>query len=162
MKRIFSFFVVLSFLLLFISANAPRHYGLVCGKLAPEVVLGDSTLYNPIAQQEGYTLLHFWASHDAPSRIANIRYNNVVEQLGNDRLRYIAVSYEGNEILHNEIVRRDKLASASQYYDKGGETSSLYARYRLKKGFASYLIDASGSIIARDPSPQQLEHIMGQ
>lgn len=162
MKNIVSIVVVVAVTLALTSAFAPQKTGLKQGYIAPEVVLADTTLFVVDEAYEGYTLLHFWASYDAPSRIANIRYSNAIEQLGDSKMRYIAVSYERNEALYGEIVKRDSLLSATQYYDAAGEGSQLYNRYRLNKGFATYLIDATGKIVARNPSTQTIEKILGQ
>ena len=162
MKRFFLFFVVLMGLLLFVSADAPVRYGLKPGRVAPAIVCGDSTLSAASSVPQQYTLLHFWASYDAPSRIANIQYDRVVEQCNSNRLRYIAVSYEHNERLYAEILKRDSVVPHTQYYDKAGSKSSTFARYRLKEGFATYLIDANGTIIDCNPTPQSIEKLLGK
>ncbi len=162
MKNIISIVVVVAGLLALTSAFAPQKTGLKQGRVAPEVVLADTTVYAADEAYKGYTLLHFWASYDAPSRIANIRYSNAIEQCDSSRVRYIAVSYERNEALYSEIVKRDGLLPATQYYDVAGEGSQLYNRYRLNKGFATYLIDANGKIVAHNPSTQTIEKILGQ
>lgn len=162
MKRFFSFVVVLIFLLALPSAYNPQVKGLKEGYIAPEVVLGDSIVYSSNVAGVGYTLIHFWASYDAPSRIANIKYDNALESIGQDKVRYVAVSYERNKALFGEIVRRDRLESANQYYDMAGENSEVYNLYRLNKVFATYLIDASGTIVAENPSLQTLAQILGE
>ena len=161
MKKIVSIVVVVAVLLALTSAFAPEKTGLKQGRIAPEVTLAETTLYAVDEAYEGYTLLHFWASYDAPSRIANIRYSNAIEQQGDNKVRYIAVSYERNEALYGEIVKRDNLLPDTQYYDAAGEGSQLYSRYRLNKGFATYLIDADGKIVAHNPSTQTIEKILG-
>lgn len=162
MKRIVSIVVVLVIVLFLLSAFNPRKKGLKAGNIAPEIELCDTTLCSFGLADSGYTLLHFWASYDAPSRIANIRYNHAIEESGNTQLRYIAISYDRNAALFDEIVKRDGVNAACQYYDKSGKSSSLYERYRLSKGFASYLISPDGTIVAENPSPQTLANILGQ
>lgn len=162
MKRILSVVVVLVTVLLLLSAFNPRKKGLKAGNLAPEIELCDTTLSSFGLGKGGYTLLHFWASYDALSRIANIRYNRVVEETGDAQLRYIAVSYDRNAALFGEIVKRDGVNAACQYYDRSGKRSSLYERYRLSTGFASYLIAPDGTIVAENPSPQTLANILGR
>ena len=162
MKNIISFVVVVAVLLALTSAFAPQRVGLKQGKIAPEVILADSTVFSAETAHDEYILLHFWASYDALSRIANIRYSNAVEQVGGNRVRYIAVSYERNEALYGEIVKRDGVEPATQYYDADGEVSQVYDRYRLNKGFATYLIDAHGKIVAKNPTIHTIEKILGQ
>lgn len=162
MKKLFSIVVILVAVLVLSSAFNPYKRGLKPGNIAPDVELGDTALYENSAVNGRYTLLHFWASYDAPSRIANIRYNNMVEELSTTKLRYIAVSYERNIALFDEIVKRDGVNVDCQYYDTAGEGSSLYNHYRLSKGFTSYLIDADGTIVAKNPSLQLLTSVFGQ
>lgn len=161
MKNIVSIVVVVAVLLVLPSAFTPQKKGLKEGYIAPEVTIADSALFTIGKEYEGYTLLHFWASYDAPSRIANIRYSNAIEQWGDNKMRYIAVSYEHNQALYGEIVKRDSLLPATQYYDVAGKGSQLYDNYRLDKGFATYLIDANGKIVAQNPTTQTLENILG-
>ena len=162
MKKILSIVVVLTVLLLLSSAIAPQRRGIKVGSLAPDVMLGDTTLLQQGDTHVGYTLLHFWASYDAPSRIANMMYSKAVEQMDNSRVRYVAVSYERNEALFGEIVKRDNLSVHNQYYDPAGDNSLLYEQYRLNKGFATYLIDAQGTIVAQNPDKTTIEKFLGQ
>lgn len=162
MKELVSFVVVLVTILVLPSAISPQRSGLKIGNQAPEVVLSDTTLYEADVDAQGYTLLHFWASYDAPSRIANIRYNDVIESLSSNNVRYVAVSLERNKELFQEIVRRDNVALSSQYYNEAGEKSDVFTRYRLSKGFATYLIDASGKIVAHNPDNDTLAKILGE
>ena len=162
MKKIFSIVVVLAVLLLLSSAIEPQHRGIKVGYTAPDIKVGDTTLYEPGQYSEGYTLIHFWASYDASSRIANMMYSKTVEQFDSSLIRYLAVSYEYNEALYGEIVKRDKLSTRSQYYDAAGKSSNLYEQYRLNKGFATYLIDAHGRIVAQNPDKTTIESILGQ
>lgn len=161
MKKIFSFVVVLTVLLLLSSAIAPQRRGIKVGNWAPEVTCGDTTLFSTDADNNGYTLLHFWASYDASSRIANMMYSRTAQQFDGSQLRYVAVSYERNEALFGEIIKRDNLLSENQYYDPAGSSSHVYERYRLNKGFATYLIDAEGRIVAHNPDKKTIENILG-
>lgn len=161
MKNIVSIVVVVAVLLLLPSAFAPQKRGLKEGYFAPEVTVADSTLFTAGQDYPGYTLLHFWASYDAPSRIANIRYSNAIEQCDDNKMRYIAVSYEHNQALYGEIVKRDNLLPSTQYYDTAGKDSQLYGIYRLDKGFATYLIDANGKIVAQNPTTKTIEKFLG-
>ncbi|MBE6306383.1 MAG: redoxin domain-containing protein [Bacteroidales bacterium] len=162
MKRFFYIVAVLVVILMLPSAISPQRQGIKPGNIAPKVVVGDTLLYNATTNGTGYTLLHFWASYDAPSRIANIQYNDVMELLDSDAIQYIAVSYEHSETLFSEIVKRDNVTTTSQYYDEAGRASRTYGRYRLHKGFATYLIDATGKIVAENPSPQDLTQLFGK
>lgn len=162
MKKIFSFVVILMVLILLPSALAPQRRGIKLGCVAPEVTLGDTVLLSSLTNNKNYTLLHFWASYDATSRIVNRQYSRLVEQYDSTLVRYVAVSYEHYPVLFDEIMKRDKLSIDNQYYDPAGRSSTLYEQYRLNKGFATYLIDTQGTIIAVNPDKTTIENILGQ
>ncbi len=160
MKKILSVGVILVVVLLLLSAFNPRTRGLKPGYFAPEVTLGDTTFFD---ETEGrYLLLNFWASYDAPSRIANIRYSDAMKAIDSTQLRYVAISYDRSAALYDEIVKRDGVNTTCQYYDPSGEGSTLYEHYRLSKGFASYLIAPDGRIVAHNPNPETLAQILGE
>ena len=92
MKKVFSIVVVGVAVLLLLSAFSPRKRGLKPGNMAPEVALADTTLLSAGLLDGRYTLLNFWASYDASSRIANICYDEAVSAFDSTRVRYIAVS----------------------------------------------------------------------
>lgn len=108
-----------------------------------------------------YVLLSFWSSSDAGSRISNIKYNKVAQELSN-KLNLVAVNYDRNEAIYREIMHRDKLEAKSQFYDQVGNSSLIYENYHLDQGLKSYLINPEGTIIAENPSPQQLTQIICQ
>lgn len=162
MKKVFSIVVVGVAVLLLLSAFSPRKRGLKPGNMAPEVALADTTLLSAGLLDGRYTLLNFWASYDASSRIANICYDEAVSAFDSTRVRYIAVSYDRCAELFDAITKRDGLSMASQYYDRSGEHSPLYRHYRLQNGFESYLIAPDGTIVAQNPDLPTLAKILGE
>lgn len=162
MKKVFSIVVVVVAVLLLLSAFNPRKRGLKLGNMAPEVELADTKLLSSELPDGRYTLLTFWASYDASSRIANICYDEAISALDSTRVRYIAVSYDRCAELFDAITQRDGVSMENQYYDKAGKHSSLYRHYRLDKGFACYLIAPDGTIVAQNPDLPTLAKILGE
>ncbi len=166
MKKIAFFFVafsLLAFLFSFIDKETFSGVGLSPGSKSPQIKIdGKSFVAKDLDVKAGeYVLLNFWASYDAVSRISNVRFSSIVEQK-NDKLRYISVSFDKNFRVFEETVRLDKVNAAYQYFDAAGTESDLYKIFRLKEGFASYLIDKDGIIVAKNISPEKLTELLRQ
>lgn len=166
MKKIAFFFVAFSLLALsfsFIDKETFSGVGLSPGSKSPQIEI-DAKSFNveDLDVKAGeYVLLNFWASYDAVSRISNVRFNSIAEQKS-DKLHYVSVSYDKNVRIFEETVRLDKVDAAHQYFDAAGEESDLYKRFRLKSGFANYLIDKDGIIVAKNISPEKLTELLSQ
>jgi hypothetical protein len=102
-----------------------------------------------------YVLLTFWSSADAESRISNLTYDKIAKTYKGS-LEYVAVNYDHSPRVYGEIKKIDDLRQSSQFRDNKGSSSSIYTDYRLAQGFNSYLIDRNGTIIAINPTSQQL------
>ncbi len=166
MKKIAFFFVAFSLLALsfsFIDKETFSGVGLSPGSKSPQIKIDSlSVSAEDLNVKAGeYILLNFWASYDAMSRISNVRFNNVAERQ-KGKLRYVSVSYDTNIRVFEETVRLDKVDAAYQYFDAAGTESDLYKAFRLKEGFANYLIDKDGIIIAKNISPENLTELLRQ
>lgn len=106
-----------------------------------------------------YTLLHFWSSEDATSRLNNKKYEI---SLGNDDIdkgiNYIAINLDANHKLGFEIARLDGLNEEYQFRSVSNREKIL-KQFDLAKGFKSFLIDAKGEIIAINPPLERLEEL---
>ncbi len=71
-----------------------------------------------------------------------------------------SVSFDEKESVFTETVKADGLCDTKQIYEGLGEQSELYQKFRLDKGLGSYLIYASGLIVARDVTPDKLVEIL--
>lgn len=107
-------------------------------------------------------MLNFWAGYDAPSRMENIRYARKLDKSGLENISLVSVSFDTNRKVFEEIVKRDGLNAATQFYDKDGSQSDIFDDYRLNKGFVSYLISPEGVIIAKNPNPEHLTKLIRQ
>ena len=163
MKKIQSVIGVLALVLLFSSAFNPVKTGLEEGEQAPRLSLQNGESSVSLQSLKGrYVLLNFWAGYDAPSRMENIRYARKLDKSGLENISLVSVSFDTNRKVFEEIVKRDGLNAATQFYDKDGSQSDIFDDYRLNKGFVSYLISPEGVIIAKNPNPEHLTKLIRQ
>lgn len=166
MKKIAFFFVAFSLLTLsfsFIDKETFSGVGLSPGSKSPQIKIEEKSFNaKDLDVKAGeYVLLNFWASYDAVSRISNVRFNTIADQQS-DKLHYVSVSYDKNIRVFEETVKLDKVNADYQYFDAAGADSDLYKRFRLENGFANYLIDKDGIIVAKNISPEKLTELLGQ
>ena len=163
MKKTKSVIGMLALSLLFSSAFNPNKTGLKEGERAPQLSLQNADDSVSLQSLKGqYVLLNFWAGYDAPSRMENIRFAREIDKSGLENISLVSVSFDTNRKVFEEIVKRDELDTATQFYDKDGSRSDIFDNYRLSKGFASYLISPEGVIIAKNPNPDQLTKLIRQ
>ena len=107
------------------------------GKLAPEVVLCNETKPLNLQSAQGkYTLLSFWASYDAASRVKNAKLNHLA---GNDaRIKIISISFDRYESVYRAAIEQDGNDAGNCYWEMEGENSDIYKSYGLKNGFTNY------------------------
>lgn len=150
-------FAVASLLLSATSDNAGLTVGYRQGDLAPgiESLKGGENIH--FQNHAGrYTLLNFWAAHDAESRASNVQLQHTINKMNKDQISFYSVSLDESESVFSETVRIDKLDTASQLQDKACKDSPLYKKYGLKKGLRNFLIDDHGVIVAVNITPKEL------
>ncbi|MCM1021125.1 MAG: thioredoxin family protein [Muribaculum sp.] len=107
-----------------------------------------------------WVLLQFWASTDAKSRIDMQRYAAIESHINSSEkcnFRHVGVNLDSNESLFKEIVRRDGIASNTQFYADGNRAERLKEAYHINQdGFGAFLIDPQGKIVAKNPTREQL------
>lgn len=164
MKKTRSVIGTLALVLLFSSAFNPAvETGLKTGRQAPGLQWQDNGNQVELSALRGqYVLLNFWAGYDAASRMRNVRLSREADKEGYENLRFVSISFDTNSKVFEEIVKRDRLNTATQFHDKAGKASDIFDSYRLSRGFTSYLISPEGVIIAKDPSLEQLTKLIRQ
>lgn len=80
--------------------------------------------------------------------------------MSSERVAMYSVSFDEKESVFAETVRTDGLSDTKQIYVGLGERSELYQKFCLRKGLTSYLIDASGVVVAADVTPDKLIEIL--
>lgn len=103
-----------------------------------------------------YVLLSFWASYDAQSRMQNASLSNVLRSAARNNVEMVSVSFDEYQSIFEETVRRDQIVTPTCFVETKGESSDLFKKYRLGRGFTNYLLDDNGVIIAKNISVEKL------
>ena len=157
-KSVKPIFVVLVFSSLisfsFIEKKDPTEK-LVSGDKTPIPVLEfDKQTLDLRADDGKYTLLSFWAGYDALSRMKNAELSHALQN--SDRINMISVSLDRYESVFHAAVEQDQLNSADCFIETEGRTSEIFKKFHLRDGFANYLIDSNGLIVAKNVSADEL------
>ena len=162
MKYVKWIFVVLliSSLTSFVEKDKPTG-GLNVGDIAPDFKIQSMSAGQPLAELSDmkgkYVLLSFWASYDAQSRMQNASLSNVLRSASrNDNVEMVSVSFDEYQSIFKETVRKDQIVTPTCFVETKGESSGLFKKYRLGRGFTNYLLDENGVIIAKNISAAEL------
>lgn len=154
MKYVKWVFVVLliSSLTSFVEKDKPTG-GLNVGDIAPDFeiqTMSANQSVHELSDLKGrYVLLSFWASYDAQSRMQNASLNNALRASANNNVELVSVSFDEYKSVFEETVRKDQIVTPTCFVETEGESSGLFKKYRLSRGFSNYLLDDNGVIIAK-------------
>ena len=162
MKYVKWIFVVLLIgsLTSFVEKDKPTG-GLNVGDIAPDFKIQSMSAGQPLAELSDmkgkYVLLSFWASYDAHSRMQNASLSNVLRSASrNEKVEMVSVSFDEYQSIFKETVRKDQIVTPTCFVETKGESSGLFKKYRLGRGFTNYLLDENGVIIAKNISAAEL------
>ena len=162
MKYVKWIFVVLLIgsLTSFVEKDKPTG-GLNVGDIAPDFKIQSMSAGQPLAELSDmkgkYVLLSFWASYDAHSRMQNASLSNVLRSASrNDNVEMVSVSFDEYQSIFKETVRKEQIVTPTCFVETKGESSGLFKKYRLGRGFTNYLLDENGVIIAKNISAAEL------
>ena len=162
MKYVKWIFVVLLIgsLTSFVEKDKPTG-GLNVGDIAPDFKIQSMSAGQPLAELSDmkgkYVLLSFWASYDAHSRMQNASLSNVLRSASrNENVEMVSVSVDEYQSIFKETVRKDQIVTPTCFVETKGESSGLFKKYRLGRGFTNYLLDENGVIIAKNISAAEL------
>lgn len=161
MKYVKWVFVVLliSSLTSFVEKDKPTG-GLNVGDIAPDFeiqTMSANQSVHELSDLKGrYVLLSFWASYDAQSRMQNASLNNALRASVNNNVELVSVSFDEYKSVFEETVRKDQMVTPTCFVETEGESSGLFKKYRLSRGFSNYLLDDNGVIIAKNISAAEL------
>mgnify|MGYP001632797915 FL=1 len=162
MKYVKWIFVVLLIgsLTSFVEKDKPTG-GLNVGDMAPDFKIQSMSAGQPLAELSDmkgkYVLLSFWASYDAHSRMQNASLSNVLRSASrNENVEMVSVSFDEYQSIFKETVRKDQIVTPTCFVETKGESSGLFKKYRLGRGFTNYLLDENGVIIAKNISAAEL------
>ncbi|HBO07274.1 MULTISPECIES: thioredoxin-like domain-containing protein [Bacteroides] len=162
MKYVKWIFVVLLIgsLTSFVEKDKPTG-GLNVGDIAPDFKIQSMFAEQSLAELSDmkgkYVLLSFWASYDAHSRMQNASLSNVLRSASrNENVEMVSVSFDEYQSIFKETVRKDQIVTPTCFVETKGESSGLFKKYRLGRGFTNYLLDENGVIIAKNISAAEL------
>ena len=162
MKYVKWIFVVLliSSLTSFVEKDKPTG-GLNVGDIAPdfkiETMSTEQSTQNLSRMKGKYVLLSFWASYDAQSRMQNASLSNALRSTSlNDNVEMVSVSFDEYQSIFEETIRKDQIVTPTCFVETKGESSGIFKKYRLGRGFTNYLLDDNGVIIAKNISAAEL------
>ena len=162
MRHVKWIFVVLliSSLTSFVEKDKPTG-GLNVGDVAPDFTIESTSdaQYNfDLTDLKGkYVLLSFWASYDAQSRMQNASLSNALHSTSpNNNVEMVSVSFDEYQSIFEETIRKDQIVTPTCFVETKGESSGLFKKYRLGRGFTNYLLDENGVIIAKNISAAEL------
>ena len=160
MRHVKWIFVVLliSSLTSFVEKDKPTG-GLNVGDVAPDFTIESTSdaQYNfDLTDLKGkYVLLSFWASYDAQSRMQNASLSNALRSTSQD-VEMVSVSFDEYQSVFQETIRKDQIVTPTCFVETKGESSGIFKKYRLGRGFTNYLLDDNGVIIAKNISAAEL------
>lgn len=160
MRHVKWIFVVLliSSLTSFVEKDKPTG-GLNVGDVAPDfrIETTSDVQHNlDLTDLKGkYVLLSFWASYDAQSRMQNASLSNALRSTSQD-VEMVSVSFDDYQSVFKETIRKDQIVTPTCFVETKGESSGLFKKYRLNRGFTNYLLDGNGVIIAKNISAAEL------
>lgn len=100
-----------------------------------------------------YMLITFWESLDAQSRIDCNLYDNYFQSKNNEgAVDFVAINFDKDATLFNEIVTNDSLDKQRQYRPDNNLSMELRTAFELENGMGSVLIDPRGIIVAYNPT----------
>ena len=162
MKYVKWIFVVLliSSLTSFVEKDKPTG-GLNVGDVAPdfkiETMSTEQSTQNLSRMKGKYVLLSFWASYDAQSRMQNASLSNALRSTSlNNNVEMVSVSFDEYQSIFEETIRKDQIVTPTCFVETKGESSGIFKKYRLGRGFTNYLLDDNGVIIAKNISAAEL------
>lgn len=162
-KWIFAVLLIIS-LTAFVEKDKPTG-GLSVGDVAPdfniESTSNEQHALELTALKGQCVLLSFWASYDAQSRMQNVSLSNALGS-ASQKITMVSVSFDEYRSVFKETIRKDQIVTPTCFVETKGENSSLFKKYRLSRGFANYLLDGNGVIIAKNISAAELSAYVKQ
>ena len=147
--------LVLTLFILFASSGSYNPAESTVGSIAPNFTVSNADTTLSLQQLRGnYVLVTFWDSSRPESRIANMQYDHIQAQF-----IHIGVNVDRSQAILGQLCRIDGLNASTQFY--AGDDSQFLGEWKqLDSDLQSFLIDPHGTIIALNPTEEQLEEVL--
>lgn len=134
--------------------------GINPGNLVPDFKIYDETGEEfKLSDLKGEkVLVNLWAAYDAKSHMQNVLLTNALEK-GNYSLKMVSVSFDQSKSVFENTLNMDGIENKFQFVDTLGRDSEIYKKYRLEKGFNSFLVNENGEIMAVNLTPSDLNRV---
>lgn len=100
-------------------------------------------------------LVDFWASWCAPCRLANKKLVKLYDKYKNQNFEIVGISIDTDKTKWLKAIEKDKLKH-SQLIDPKGFDAKTAITFGVEALPAAYLFDASGKLIAINPTEAQI------
>lgn len=158
MKKLLFILSTLALVVMFTSANSNKNASMV-GIAAGDFTIGNDEGVVSLKQLHGeFVLLTLWSSTDVDSRLENIKYNRYAAQ--SEKTVQLSVNFDRTKALFDELVKADSLDASSQYFCQIQDRSFFEERWGANKRYNTYLINPLGTIVAVNPSDDELSRIV--
>ena len=149
----------LAVVMLFTSASSNNGKGGIVGKSAGDFTISNADGVMSLSQLRGkYVLLTLWSSADVVSRLDNIRCDRYATTSG--KVVPMSVNFDRSKLLFDELVAADSLNTSTQYYCERQDRSIFEQKWGANQQYNSYLINPSGTVIAVNPSNQEINRLV--
>ena len=131
------------------------------GDEAPAFSVNDAQRTFALDSHKGrYTLVAFWTSEDAQSRITATEYSRWYQNTTKANVvDYAAINLDEDPVLYREIIRQDGLPNRTQYFAGPALARNLRSVYGISEHYGAVLINPSGRIVAVNPTKATLDSL---
>lgn len=142
---------------LFLSASGGTATASREGETAPNFRVANSDTVFELQHHRGsYVVVTLWSSADAQSRVANCEQARLAADC--EGLEHVSLNFDRSERVFDEICRLDGVDTASQFHLS--PQSDIAREWHLDEGYASYLINPEGVIIAKNPTKEEIKNLL--
>ena len=104
-------------------------------------------------------LIDFWASWCGPCRHSNKDLVKLYSKYKAKGFEIYGISIDDNTEAWKKAIASDRI-TWKQVNEQGGWESSLANAWKIEVIPSSFLLDKEGKLIARDPTPGEIEHYL--